>query len=108
MDAAEGVVEAERPARQRRAGRRSDRATALDPFIVAEGDEHVFALDAPISSERPFDAAAGCPGGDSVTARRGDEPVAAPDNGVLAGVDDGRPGRHESRAAFDIEQRAVP
>src|SRR5215203_980487 len=108
MNAAERVVEAKRSAPQWSSGRRCHGAAALEPVILAKGNEHVFALHAPISSQRPFDAAAGCPRGDGIAAGGGDQPIATASADVLARIDDRSPGRNESDAALGIEQGAVP
>src|ERR1700730_10095392 len=108
MDAAEGVVEAKRSARHGVSGGSCYRAAGLEPIMVAKGDEHVLALDAPTWGECPFDSAADRPGGGGVAARGRNEPVAASDGSVLARIDDRSPSRNESGAALDVEQCAVP
>jgi hypothetical protein len=108
MDSAEGVIEAKWTARQGGSGRGCYRAASLEPTMVAKGDEHVLALDAPTWGKRPFDSATQCPRDGSVCAQSRNEPIAASRGSVLACVDDRSPSRNESGAALDVEECAIP
>src|SRR5882672_615457 len=108
MDAAEAMIEAKRSTLHDRPRGACYIAASLEPAIVAKRDEHVLALDAPIWSECPFDAAAVGPRGDGVAGPGRDEPVAASNGRVLARIDDRTTSWDESGAALDVDQSAIP